>query len=80
MRPRSSSILEDGIAYCTEGDKTFNDPGGSSELAAVSRDNESHVIHAAGECPGECIFIEFEELLELELGLHGIGPESLRSR
>lgn len=63
--PRVFTILEDGIAYCREGDKTFNDPGGSAELALVSVVDEVHVIHAAGECPGECIFIEFEELAEL---------------
>ncbi len=56
------TILEDGIAYCKEGDRIFNDPGGSAELAAVPRALEEDVIHAAHDCPGECIFIEFAEL------------------
>ena len=63
--PQVFTILEDGIAYCKEGDRTFNDPGGSSELAIVPITDEAHVIHAAGECPGECIFLEFEEFAEL---------------
>lgn len=63
--PQVFMILEDGIAYCREGEKTFNDPGGSAELAVVPIADEAHVIHAAGECPGECIFLEFEELAEL---------------
>lgn len=53
-------LLEDGIAYCAEGDKVFNDPGGSAELATVPVSMEADVIAAAAECPGECIFIEFE--------------------
>jgi ferredoxin len=60
-------ILDDGIAYCREGDRTFNDPGGSAELATVPRHREKDVIDAAAECPGECIFVEIEEMAgELE--------------
>ncbi len=59
--PAVFAILEDGIAYCLEGDKVFNDPGGSAELAKVPVSMEADVIAAAAECPGECIFIEFEE-------------------
>jgi ferredoxin len=64
--PSVFTILEDGIAYCLEGDKIFNDPGGSAELAVVPRAAEVDVIDAAAECPGECIFIEFAEHDELE--------------
>ena len=56
--PAVFTILEDGIAYCREGDKVFNDPGGPAELAVVPIEDEAHVVHAAGECPGECIFVE----------------------
>ena len=59
--PAVFTILEDGIAYCLEGDKVFNDPGGSAELARVPHSMEGEVIAAAAECPGECIFIEFDE-------------------
>ena len=54
-------ILEDGIAYCREGEKVFNDPGGSAELALVPPSLERAVVESAAECPGECIFIEFDE-------------------
>ena len=70
--PSVFTILEDGIAYCKEGDKVFNDPGGSAELAAVPRKLEQDVIDAAHECPGECIFIEFAELPEYD----GVLPEA----
>lgn len=60
--PQVFTILEDGIAYCREGEKLFNDPGGSAELAIVPPAAEKDVIDAAAECPGECIFIEFAEL------------------
>ncbi|MEL7208506.1 MAG: ferredoxin [Actinomycetota bacterium] len=64
--PAVFTILEDGIAYCREGDRVLNDPGGSAELAIVPPADEGHVIHAAAECPGECIFLEFTEFAELE--------------
>ncbi len=60
--PAVFTILEDGIAYCLEGDKVFNDPGGSAELAKVPASMEADVVAAAAECPGECIFIEFTEV------------------
>ncbi|MGH1488965.1 MAG: ferredoxin [Acidimicrobiales bacterium] len=62
--PSVFTILEDGIAYCREGEKLFNDPGGSAELAVVPRAAERDVIDAAAECPGECIFIEFAEVTD----------------
>ena len=64
--PEVFTILEDGIAYCREGERVFNDPGGSAELAVVPPTHEGQVIHAAAECPGECIFVEFVEFAELE--------------
>jgi ferredoxin len=66
--PEVFRLLEDGIAYCVEDTKVLNDPGGASELAIVPIQRERDVIEAAAECPGECIFIEFEEtpLLEIE--------------
>ncbi len=59
--PEVFTILEDGIAYCKEGTKVFNDPGGSAELAYVPPASEAGVIAAAAECPGECIFIEVDD-------------------
>jgi ferredoxin len=59
--PEVFRILEDGIAYCLEGRKVFNDPGGSAELAVVPSHLEGAVVAAAAECPGECIFIEVDD-------------------
>ncbi len=67
--PDVFTILEDGIAYCTEGTgidrKVYNDPGGSAELALVPFHDEAAVIASATECPGECIFLEFDHTPEL---------------
>jgi hypothetical protein len=46
-------VAEDGRA--------LNDPGGSGSLAFVSERNYQAVVDAALACPGECIFIEFEQ-------------------
>jgi ferredoxin len=52
--------LEDGIAYVAEDGRALNDPGGAGSLAAVRPRNVVDVIHAAEQCPGECIFIEVD--------------------
>lgn len=64
--PEVFRILEDGIAYVVQDGQVLNDPGGSGSLAVVRPASEKAVIDSAGECPGECIFIEFEELPELD--------------
>lgn len=56
--PQVFTLLEDGIAYVKDGDVVHNDPGQAAGLACVPVSLESHVIHAAEDCPGECIFIE----------------------
>jgi len=53
--------LEDGIAYVAEGGVIGNDPGGSGSLAWVPLRWHQAVVHAAEDCPGECIFIEIDE-------------------
>lgn len=50
--------LEDGIAYVCEAGVPGNDPGGAGSIAWVPRRHWDHVVHAAEDCPGECIFIE----------------------
>jgi ferredoxin len=52
-------LLEDGIAYVKQGDRVLNDPGSAGSLASVPRPLEHHVVQAAEDCPGECIFIEW---------------------
>jgi len=56
--PEVFVILEDGISYVRDGDLIGNDPGGSSNLAAVPPRLGDHVVAAALDCPGECIFVE----------------------
>lgn len=52
--------LEDGIAYVAEYGVALNDPGGAGSLAFVPDRDWQAVVHAADDCPGECIFIEME--------------------
>jgi ferredoxin len=52
--------LEDGIAYVAEAGVPLNDPGSSGSLAWVPWRLHQNVVHAAMDCPGECIFIEME--------------------
>jgi ferredoxin len=52
--------LEDGIAYVCQDGVPGNDPGSGGSLAWVPARLHGDVIHAAEECPGECIFIEVE--------------------
>jgi len=58
--PEVFTLLEDGIAYVKEGGRVLNDPGGPASLAVVPSPLERHVVHAAEDCPGECIFLELE--------------------
>jgi ferredoxin len=51
-------LLEDGISYVKEGTRVLNDPGQWDSVAHVQPKHERHVIVAADDCPGECIFIE----------------------
>lgn len=58
--PDVFTLLEDGIAYVKEAGVVLNDPGGAGSLARVSRSLALAVVHAAEDCPGECIFVELE--------------------
>ena len=58
--PEVFTLLEDGIAYVKEHDRVLNDPGGPGSLAVVPKVLERNVVHAAEDCPGECIFLEIE--------------------
>ncbi len=64
--PEVFRILEDGIAYVVEDGVVLNDPGGAGSLALVPSASEAAVIDSAGECPGECIFIEIDEVVDGE--------------
>ncbi len=56
--PDVFTLLEDGIAYVKEAGLVLNDPGSAGSLARVPSHLEGDVVHAADDCPGECIFIE----------------------
>jgi ferredoxin len=56
--PEVFTLLEDGIAYVKEAGRVLNDPGGAASLSSVPHRLERHVVAAAEDCPGECIFIE----------------------
>ncbi len=58
--PEVFHLLEDGIAYVVEKGNVLHDPGGAAELALVPHHLEADTIDAAAQCPGECIFIEFD--------------------
>jgi ferredoxin len=54
--------LEDGIAYVAEESRPLNDPGSGGSLAWVPLKHHQLVVESAEMCPGECIFIEMEEI------------------
>lgn len=55
-------LLEDGISYVRDDLGVANDPGGSRSIVAVPRKLESDVVAAALDCPGDCIFVEPDEI------------------
>ncbi|HET9443434.1 MAG TPA: ferredoxin [Acidimicrobiales bacterium] len=56
--PEVFTLLEDGIAYVKEAGRVLNDPGGAGSPAVVPHERLQAVVHAALDCPGECIFLE----------------------
>jgi ferredoxin len=62
--------LEDGIAYVKQDGVVLNDPGSSGSLAVVRMRHIENVIHAAEDCPGECIFIEIDAPVDAHLDVN----------
>ena len=58
--------LEDGIAYVADRSGPLNDPGGSGSLAVVPPRMIKQAIDAAEDCPGECIFIEIDTVVDAD--------------
>jgi ferredoxin len=56
--PDVFTLLEDGIAYVKQDGRVLNDPGGSASVSRVAPERLQAVVHAAEDCPGECIFLE----------------------
>ena len=63
--PEVFTLLEDGIAYVVEDGVVLNDPGGAGSLARVDPRHTADVLKAADVCPGECIFLELDDLVGL---------------
>jgi ferredoxin len=59
--PQVFMMLEDGIAYVKEDGVALNDPGSSQSLALVPSRYEQVVVESSLQCPGECIFVEYED-------------------
>ena len=55
--PEVFTLLEDGIAYVKQHGRVLNDPGGSGSLALVPAGLLQATVHAAEDCPGECIHV-----------------------
>ncbi len=60
--PEVFVLLDDGISYVQDASSgsVGNDPGGRSSIVAVPGKLDQHVVDAALDCPGECIFIEVD--------------------
>jgi ferredoxin len=58
--PEVFVLLEDGISYVRDAAAGVltSDPGGRPSMVPVLRKHERHVVDAALDCPGECIFVE----------------------
>lgn len=70
--------LEDGIAYVREPSGPLNDPGGSGSLAVVSPRHVQQAINAAEDCPGECIFIELDTVVDADVEMEVDGRIAAR--
>jgi len=58
IAPAVFIMRDDGLAYVMEGERVFDDPGGSTGMAVIPDGMEADVVESAEECPGECIFLE----------------------
>jgi ferredoxin len=58
--PDVFTLQDDGIAYVKQDGIVCDNPGGSAQKAQVPAGLEDAVKEASGECPGECIFVEFD--------------------
>ena len=60
--PEVFLLLEGGISYVRDAETGYvgNHPGGSLSTVAVPARFEKAVVNAAIDCPGECIFVEYE--------------------
>ena len=58
--PDVFTLQDDGIAYVKDDGTVCDNPGGAAQKAQVPAKLEEAVKAASEECPGECIFVEFD--------------------
>jgi ferredoxin len=78
--PETFVLLEDGISYVRDGALVGNDPGGRASIVDVDRRCHDHVIAAALDCPGECIFVEPDPPVESAAGPDWTSDRTLIDR
>ena len=65
--PDVFTMLEDGLSYVRDGAGVpCNDPGGRASMVTVPVRLIDQAIAAALDCPGECIFLEDDEVDDSE--------------
>jgi ferredoxin len=58
-------LLEDGLSYVRDPTGSpCHDPGGRASMVTVTARLVDQVIAAAIDCPGECIFLEDDQIEE----------------
>ncbi len=59
--PTVFTLLDDGLSYVRDGDRVMasaaGNPGGYTGSVPIPAGSTDLVLEAAGECPGECIFV-----------------------
>ena len=65
--PEVFVLLEDGISYVRDGSGVPSGPGGRASVVPVPIRHVDEVIAAASDCPGECIFLELDDVHDDEL-------------
>lgn len=64
--PEVFVLLEDGISYVRDELHVAHELDGAANIVFVPARLERHVVVAALDCPGECIFLEDDPLTTLE--------------
>lgn len=65
--PDVFTMLEDGLSYVRDSTGgPCNDPGGRASMVTVPVRLIDQAIAAALDCPGECIFLEDDEIVDSE--------------
>ena len=70
IAPDVFTLLDDGLAYVKEGATIYatakGNPQGAEGMANIPDNQLDAVIESAEECPGECIFIEIDTVVDAD--------------